>query len=336
MHRHIFEPFKFKKDCLVLLDQTKLPFDEVWLELFNSDMIIEAIQNLRVRGAPSIGICGAFALYLSIYNDNRLLNDDKSLKSEADKIKNCRPTAVNLSWGVDKVLEFAINCLNINEIFDFVYSLYLQEIEINDKIASNGASVLPEGNILTHCNTGSLAAPGVGTALGVIRKMFQMRKLNLVYVSETRPLLQGARLTVFELDRDAIPYKLIVDGSSGILMRNSMVDAVIVGADRIAANGDTANKIGTFMHALAANFYDVPFYVAAPVSTIDFSISTGEEIPIEERDGKEIVRFMDSYTNKTDTIGLNYAFDITPAKLIKAIITETGVYKPEEILTLLD
>ncbi|HEM55675.1 MAG TPA: S-methyl-5-thioribose-1-phosphate isomerase [Thermodesulfobium narugense] len=327
---------KFKRDSLLLLDQTKLPFEEVWLELSNTDMIIEAIQNLRVRGAPAIGICGAFALYLSIFNDNKLLSDDALLKKEANRIKNCRPTAVNLSWGVDKVVDFVGKCINLNEIFDFIYSLYLQEIEINEKIAINGAKVLPKGNILTHCNTGSLAAPGIGTALGVIRKMFQMRKLNLVYVSETRPLLQGARLTVFELERDAIPYTLIVDSASGMLMRNFMVDAVIVGADRIAANGDTANKIGTFMHALAANYYNVPFYVAAPMSTIDFSIATGEEIPIEERDGAEVVRCMNSLTNKENTITLNYAFDITPAKFIKAIITESGVYSPNEILTLLD
>ncbi|AWB10403.1 methylthioribose-1-phosphate isomerase [Thermodesulfobium acidiphilum] len=336
MHRHIFESMKFKRDSLLLLDQTKLPFEEVWLELSNTDMIIEAIQNLRVRGAPAIGICGAFALYLSIFNDNKLLSDDALLKKEANRIKNCRPTAVNLSWGVDKVVDFVGKCINLNEIFDFIYSLYLQEIEINEKIAINGAKVLPKGNVLTHCNTGSLAAPGVGTALGVIRKMFQMRKLNLVYVSETRPLLQGARLTVFELERDAIPYTLIVDSASGMLMRNFMVDAVIVGADRIAANGDTANKIGTFMHALAANYYNVPFYVAAPMSTIDFSIATGEEIPIEERDGAEVVRCMNSLTNKENTITLNYAFDITPAKFIKAIITESGVYSPNEILTLLD
>jgi len=319
-----------------LLDQTKLPFEEVWLELFDSDMIIEAIRSLRVRGAPSIGICGAFALYLSIYNNNDILTDEKLLKKEADKIKNCRPTAINLSWGVDKVVKFVNNCINLNEIFDFVYSLYLQEIEINDKIALNGAKVLPSGNILTHCNTGSLAAPGVGTALGVIRKMFQMRKLNLVYVSETRPLLQGARLTVFELERDAIPYKLVIDGASGMLMRNSMVDAVIVGADRIAANGDTANKIGTFMHALAANYYNIPFFVAAPMSTIDFSIATGEDIPIEERDGSEVIKCMNSFTNKSDTSALNYAFDITPAKFIRAIITENGVYSPNEILTLFE
>jgi methylthioribose-1-phosphate isomerase len=336
VHKHIFEPFKFKRDRLLLLDQTKLPFEEVWLELFDSDMIIEAIQSLRVRGAPSIGICGAFALYLSIYNNNDILTDEKLLKKEADKIKNCRPTAINLSWGVDKVVKFVNNCINLNEIFDFVYSLYLQEIEINDKIALNGAKVLPSGNILTHCNTGSLAAPGVGTALGVIRKMFQMRKLNLVYVSETRPLLQGARLTVFELERDAIPYKLVIDGASGMLMRNSMVDAVIVGADRIAANGDTANKIGTFMHALAANYYNIPFFVAAPMSTIDFSIATGEDIPIEERDGSEVIKCMNSFTNKSDTSALNYAFDITPAKFIRAIITENGVYSPNEILTLFE
>ncbi|AEE14439.1 Methylthioribose-1-phosphate isomerase [Thermodesulfobium narugense DSM 14796] len=336
MHKHIFEAMKFKKDSLLLLDQTKLPFEEVWLELSNADMIIEAIQNLRVRGAPAIGICGAFALYLSIYNDNKLLVDEISLKREANRIKGSRPTAINLSWGVDKVVDFVGKCINLNEIFDFVYSLYLQEIEINEKIAINGAKVLPEGSILTHCNTGSLAAPGIGTALGVIRKMFQMRKLNLVYVSETRPLLQGARLTVFELERDAIPYKLIVDSASGMLMRNFMVDAVIVGADRIAANGDTANKIGTFMHALAANFYNVPFYVAAPMSTIDFSIATGEEIPIEERDKAEVIRCMSSLTCKDDTSALNYAFDITPAKFIKAIITENGVYSPNEILTLLD
>uniref|UniRef100_A0A7C5KCR5 Methylthioribose-1-phosphate isomerase n=1 Tax=Thermodesulfobium narugense TaxID=184064 RepID=A0A7C5KCR5_9BACT len=332
----MFEPFKFKRDRLLLLDQTKLPFEEVWLELFDSDMIIEAIRSLRVRGAPSIGICGAFALYLSIYNNNDILTDEKLLKKEADKIKNCRPTAINLSWGVDKVVKFVNNCINLNEIFDFVYSLYLQEIEINDKIALNGAKVLPSGNILTHCNTGSLAAPGVGTALGVIRKMFQMRKLNLVYVSETRPLLQGARLTVFELERDAIPYKLVIDGASGMLMRNSMVDAVIVGADRIAANGDTANKIGTFMHALAANYYNIPFFVAAPMSTIDFSIATGEDIPIEERDGSEVIKCMNSFTNKSDTSALNYAFDITPAKFIRAIITENGVYSPNEILTLFE
>jgi len=336
VHKHIFEPFKFKRDRLLLLDQTKLPFEEVWLELFDSDMIIEAIRSLRVRGAPSIGICGAFALYLSIYNNNDILTDEKLLKKEADKIKNCRPTAINLSWGVDKVVKFVNNCINLNEIFDFVYSLYLQEIEINDKIALNGAKVLPSGNILTHCNTGSLAAPGVGTALGVIRKMFQMRKLNLVYVSETRPLLQGARLTVFELERDAIPYKLVIDGASGMLMRNSMVDAVIVGADRIAANGDTANKIGTFMHALAANYYNIPFFVAAPMSTIDFSIATGEDIPIEERDGSEVIKCMNSFTNKSDTSALNYAFDITPAKFIRAIITENGVYSPNEILTLFE
>ena len=292
---------------------------------------------MEVRGAPAIGAAAAFAMVLAAKEAMRRPDFIGTLdKMRADLIT-ARPTAVNLEWAANKVFALAKK-LNQEDLRPIEILPQLEALAIkiyDDDIAKNkamgkfGAELLPdEAIVLTHCNAGALATCGYGTALGVIRAARELGKLKMVYSDETRPLLQGARLTAYELCEDDIPVTCITDGMAAWTMKKKGINAVVVGADRIAANGDTANKIGTYGVALAAKFHNIPFYIAAPVSTFDFSLASGDLIPIEERKGEEIKKFRSEVTAPAKALTFNPSFDVTPHELIAGIITEYGVIRP--------
>lgn len=348
---------------LVLLDQSKLPQIEGYLYLTDWRQVIEAIKALRVRGAPAIGIAGAAAVALRaaefVYarsDDDRsdpddfdrvFVIDEKPLDPElyltgmeyaARMIEQARPTAVNLSWAVGQCMAIVREELASGSdpdliaqcLFAFVESLIASDENANRAIGAQGAALLPDGaSVLTHCNAGSLATAFYGTALGVIYTAFAQGKLNRVYADETRPVCQGSRLTAWELSKAHVPVTLLCDDMAATVMASGAVDAVVVGADRIARNGDVANKIGTLGLAILAQHYAIPFYVAAPLSSVDLSLSDGSKIPVEERDPAEV---LPDPLPGVDV--LNPAFDITPAHLITAIITEVGVIDPRRCATL--
>ncbi len=324
------ETIQFKNNRLIIIDQTLLPFQEKFLNLQTLEEVIEAIKSLKVRGAPAIGIVAAYGLVVHAINlKKQNLLTFQSLKIAANQLKQARPTAVNLSWAVERLLN-AIKDLNTPE--KVITRLKKEAIDIHqedkstcDKIGTFGSSLIkPEANILTHCNTGFLATGGIGTALGVVYKAFQQNKKVHVFVDETRPVGQGARLTYWELKRVQIPATLITDNMAGFLMQQGKIDIVITGADRIAANGDTANKIGTYSLAVMARFHKIPFYIAAPLSTFDLSLPNGNQIPIEERSSQEVLQCWHLEKEKYYHV-YNPAFDITPAHLISGIITELGI-----------
>lgn len=346
----------------IMVDQTKIPyaFEKVEVKTLNS--MYDAIKTMIVRGAPAIGIAGAhgcalFALELlakiapkealeDITKTSIPLNIDKNekksffeeLEKGFDYLNSSRPTAVNLSWAIteqkkvvenSKTLDLRELCVNL---INNAIKLENEDIEINKKIGDYGATVVPKGaGILTHCNAGALATVGYGTALGVIRSAFAKDNTIEVYADETRPRGQGAKITTFELVRDKIPVTLITDGMCSYFMRNKMIDMVVVGADRIAANGDTANKIGTSTVAIAAKYYNIPFYVAAPKSTIDLSIKSGNDIIIELRDEEEVTMVNGKRICAEGVKIINPSFDVTDNSLIAGIITEDGIFKPEEL-----
>lgn len=302
------------------VDQRMLPHEIACVLATNVDEVVAAIATLAVRGAPAIGVFGAYGVALA-----RIAHaDDDDFARAAARIRNARPTAVNLAWAVDRLLASDRNryLLEARAIHD-------EQRAVDRAIAEAGAELMPQaGAVLTHCNTGPLATAGGGTALGaIVEAHARGRKLH-VYVDETRPLLQGARLTTFELARAGVPATLIADGAAAATMRAKNVRAVIVGADRIACNGDTANKIGTYGVAIAAVHHGIPFYVAAPRSTIDFSLRDGSTIHIEERDPQEIRSFGGVTTAPHDVAAYNPAFDVTPGHLIAGIVTEYGVARP--------
>lgn len=322
-------------EALRLLDQTKLPEQLSWLCCKTSDEVADAIRILAVRGAPAIGVAAAYACVLA-FREARKEEGGKDSVAEhflalCRRLKEARPTAVNLSWAVRQMeAVFAASSQENAEeqLLIRARAIETEDVETCRRIGENGASLF-EGrthlSILTHCNTGALATAGIGTAFGVIATLAARGQLACAYADETRPLLQGARLTAAELVEDRIPCCLITDNMAASVMRNRPVDAVIVGADRIASNGDTANKIGTYGLAVLAAYHHIPFYIAAPFSTFDFSIRSGDEIVIEERDGDEVRRFGGVYTAPRAVPVCNPAFDVTPAALIAGIITERGV-----------
>lgn len=329
---------EWQQDCLEILDQTKLPVKINFIKCKDYRRVGEAIKKLEVRGAPAIGAAAAFAMVLGW---QELLKTGQSCMESYEKIKNeliaARPTAVNLSWAANKMFALAQALTQNGEtagktgqkLEALALKIYDEDIECNKKMGEYGAKLLaPHTKILTHCNAGALATCGWGTALGVIRSAYAQGKIDMVYVDETRPLLQGARLTVWELMQDKIPVTVITDNMAAWTMRQKGINAVVTGADRIALNGDTANKIGTFGVALAAKYHGIPFYIAAPVSTFDFTIATGEEIPIEERSADEVKTLQGVITAPPDALAYNPAFDVTPAGLITGIITEYGVIHP--------
>jgi len=340
------EAMRWENGVLVLLDQTKLPTQIEYIRCDSFRRVAEAIKRLEVRGAPAIGIAAAYAMALAaqeaaLFAKTKNTKDNDAfwdlLYSAARELKSTRPTAVNLSWAVTKMLTAAETAKAaatpdglaalLKKIAD---DLAATDREVNKKIAANGAAIFRNRKMsfLTHCNTGALATAAVGTALGVIVAVGEQGNVVNVFVDETRPLLQGARLTAWELSQLGIPVTLITDNTAGWVMKQGKVDAVIVGADRIAQNGDTANKIGTYSLAVLAMEHKIPFYVAAPVSTFDFSLPSGGSIPIEERAPEEVTVLNGKRIAPCDVRVYNPAFDITPHDLITGIITEEGVLSP--------
>ena len=327
------------KNVSRMVDQLVIPYEYKLVDITTSDDMYNAIKTMIVRGAPAIGIAGAHGMALAAIEIAKKTQNPQDfltqLKEKAEFLKSSRPTAVNLMWAVDKQYDYIKNCeKSVNEmvqmLIDHGIKLENEDIEINKKIGDNGAALVPKkgATILTHCNAGALATVGYGTALGVVRSAFANDNTIQVFADETRPRQQGARITTFELAMDGIPVTLITDGMSGYFMNKGMIDMVVVGADRIAANGDTANKIGTYNLAIVANYHHIPFYIAAPLSTIDTSISTGKEIPIEERSHDEVTHINGKSVCAEGVNVINPGFDVTPACLIKGIITEKGVLYP--------
>jgi methylthioribose-1-phosphate isomerase len=299
-------PLRWEDGALMVLDQRRLPERESWMRCETADQVAECIRTLTVRGAPAIGLAAAYGMALAA-------RGGEDLRQAAAILRDARPTAVNLGWAVDQALAAA-------DPLELAQRLHDEQRRADRRLADLGAERFEKGDrALTHCNTGALATGGFGTAGGVLRAAWEQDRLAQVWVDETRPLLQGARLTAWELRRAGIPFRVVADAAAGSLMARGLVDRIVMGADRIAANGDVANKIGTYPLAVLAARHDVPFYVAAPVSTIDPRTPSGAEIPIEERDPAEVTTGDDAF---------NPAFDVTPAELVTAIFTEAGVLEP--------
>ncbi len=332
------------KDKLIILDQTRLPGEEVYLEITDYKEAAKAIQRLAVRGAPAIGVAAAYAVALgglAIAAKTKAEFMTK-LKKVTQTLGESRPTARNLFWAIERMNEVASRGKSPESIktalVEEAITIHHDQIRSDQHLSLLGAALLDEGDtVLTHCNTGALATAGFGTALGIIKQAFSEGKKIRVIATETRPLLQGARLTAFELQRAGIPFTLITDSMAGSLMRKGLIDSVIVGADRIARNGDTANKIGTYSLAALAKEHGLPFYVAAPISTVDLSLPTGEGIVIEERSADEVTGFQGVRSAPEGIRVYNPAFDVTPHEYITAIITEKGIIRgqfEEELLKL--
>jgi len=326
--------FDFLGDRILLLDQTLLPEKCEYVEIKDVNSLVDAIKNMKVRGAPLLGIIVAYGVVLQARKIEEINGEKKKVMIEEaiGKLANTRPTAKNLFNSLirmKRILDSSPPQDILRNLLREAQRIEKEELERCYLIASNGVKVLPpNARILTICNTGTLATGGVGTALGVIKKGWQEGRIERIYVCETRPLLQGARLTMWELREESIPATLIPDSSASFLMKRGDVNIVIVGADRIAKNGDTANKIGTLPLAISAHTFGIPFYVAAPLSTFDFEILKGEEIEIEERDPTEVLKIKDVFIAPSKTTALNFAFDVTPAELIRGFITEKGIYVP--------
>ena len=322
-----------------MVDQTKFPEHFDYVDIKTGQDMFNAIKTMIVRGAPAIGIAGAHGvvLYAQGLAKHSLDFDEfkKELLAKADYMASARPTAVNLMWAVEQQKNIIKNSTsNIQALIDDLKfngkKLELEDIEINKRIGDYGATVVPKGaTILTHCNAGALATVGYGTALGVVRSAFANDPTVQVFADETRPRQQGARITTLELTMDGIPVTLITDGMCSYFMKKGMIDMVCVGADRIAANGDAANKIGTYTVAIAAKYHNIPFYVAAPLSTIDTSIKTGDDIVIEERSHDEVTHINGKPICAKGVKIINPGFDVTPHELIAGIITEKGILRPD-------
>jgi methylthioribose-1-phosphate isomerase len=324
------------KDAVVMIDQRKLPAEEVYVRCRDHREVAAAIKDMVIRGAPAIGVAAAFGIALGV---NGLESSGRTLDEEfgtvCDLLQATRPTAVNLFWAVERMRrKFEVLAPQglaavRTGLLAEAQSIEAEDLEACRRMGDLGAELLPDqARILTHCNAGALATAGYGTALGVIRSAARKGKVRLVYADETRPYLQGARLTAWELTREGIPTTLITDSMAGHMMATRQVDAIVVGADRIAANGDVANKIGTYSLAVLARENDVPFYVAAPVSTIDLATASGEGIPIEERPADEVTHHGGRRLAPAGVAVRNPAFDVTPHRFVAAIICERGVARP--------
>lgn len=341
MEHHI--QFDAATGNLVLLDQRYLPTREDWFVCSNTEETIYALQVMVVRGAPAIGVTAAYGCYLAA---REALNGGgegdagkKLLEEKLTALENARPTAVNLRWGVEQMRQAkadaekdnpALTLAALVELWlELAKKMHAEDIAICKEIGKHGGALIDEGDtVMTHCNAGALATAGYGTALGVIRGAVDQGKKVSVIANETRPFLQGARLTAYELHVDGIPVRIACDNACGLLMRKGLVQKVVVGADRIAANGDAANKIGTYSVAILAKEHGVPFYVAAPLSTIDRRTPTGDLIPIEERTPREVTHVGETCICPEGVPVFNYAFDVTPNELIAGIVTEKGVLRP--------
>lgn len=327
--------FYFKNNALYLLDQRLLPSRLKYVVCRDYAATAKAIKDMVVRGAPAIGCAAAYGYYLASVEKEFVSPAAlaKHLARAAEILKAARPTAVNLGWAVDRMSRAARDHSSVDAVrrrlLAEASAIYKEDEAMNKRIGGFGARLfLRKSNILTHCNAGALATAAYGTALGIIRSAFRAGKIKRVYVDETRPYLQGARLTAWELSREKIPHFLIADNMAGHFMSRGDVDAVVVGADRIARNGDTANKIGTYSLAVLAAYHRIPFYVAAPSSTIDPSTKDGSLIPIEQRSADEVTQICGCRIAPRETTALHPAFDVTPWKLITAIVTERGVFRP--------
>jgi methylthioribose-1-phosphate isomerase len=333
----VISPIRWEDGRLVLLDQTRLPTEEVERAYASWQDVADAIRTLVVRGAPAIGLAAAFGVVLAARQSGA--GDSSALLADLEEaikgLAATRPTAVNLFWALDRMRRAidagrGLPVAGLSErLLAEAQAIRSEDLAANRAMGAHGAALVPEGaRLLTHCNAGALATAGYGTAVGVIRAAHERGKLGLVWVDETRPVMQGSRLTAWELAKEGIPHRLISDGAAGFVMKRGEVDLVVTGADRIAANGDTANKIGTYSVAVLARYHGIPFYVAAPYSTIDPSIPSGASIVIEERDAGEVRGVAGRQTAPAASPVFNPAFDVTPAELITAFITERGVIRP--------
>jgi len=326
---------EWKENKVIMIDQRKLPEEETYWECTDHEQVAQAIEKMVIRGAPAIGVAAGYGVALGLMN----IKEEKNMSAELDKIterlRKTRPTARNLFWALERMQKVFLK--NKKKSFSEIKQIVLleaqriekEDIETCQRIGARGARLVnKQERILTHCNAGALATAGYGTALGVVRTSFKKHNDIQVFASETRPFLQGARLTCWELYRDSIPVILITDNMAGYLMNKGEISLVVTGADRIAANGDTANKIGTYAAAVLAKENKIPFYVAAPLSTIDFNLENGNQIPIEERDPDEVRKMGETYITLPEIKVRNPAFDVTPARYITAIITEKGIARP--------
>lgn len=337
-------PVFWYEDHVRLIDQNHLPNEFSVVEISRSDDMALAIKTMIVRGAPAIGVAAAYGMYLGAREIQTTSRDQflAELENVAQKLRVTRPTAVNLFWAIERMLKTARQTIGPVDyikqaLLEAAQAINAEDIQTCLAIGDHGLSVLPQTptalRLLTHCNAGALATAGYGTALGVVRSAWREGRLERLYADETRPRLQGAKLTTWECVQEGIPVTLITDNMAAHCMQRGLIDAVVVGADRIAANGDTANKIGTYSVALVAKAHNIPFFVAAPLSTIDFKLSNGSEIPIEERDPAEVYRIGETQICPASGVDFyNPAFDVTPADLIAAIITEFGAVKPSELV----
>ena len=324
------EAIRWENHTLYLLDQTRLPTEEERLAYTDPQAVAQAIRTMVVRGAPAIGVAAAYAMVLAARQSAGRPDGDARMVRARELLAASRPTAVNLFWALDRMERCRLACGNDpGRMEEEAIAIHREDVQMNAAMGRAGAELVPEGaRILTHCNAGALATGGFGTALGVIRAAHAQGKVSMVYADETRPLLQGARLTAYELVRDRIPVTLICDDMAGALMAQGKVDLVVVGCDRMAANGDFANKIGTYALAVLARYHNIPFYTALPSSTIDMAIPDGSHIPVEQRNGEEVLRFAGVRTGPLGARTWNPAFDVTPHQLLSGIITERGVLRP--------
>src|SRR5216684_4050565 len=332
----MIQTLEWTNSGVVFIDQTKLPTEEVYVTCTTHQQVADVIRNMVVRGAPAIGVAAGMGIALGVKNSKA--ENGADLKKDFDQIcetiRQTRPTAVNLFWAIRRMQE-KFEALRIRPVPQIQEALieesqrmHAEDIAANQAMGRHGATLMPSnGGVLTHCNAGALATAGYGTALGVIRAAVEQGKKIHVYADETRPFLQGSRLTAWELMKDGIPTTVISDNMAGVMMQQGKIGAIVVGADRIAANGDVANKIGTYTVAVLAKEHGIPFYVAAPISTVDLETPDGSKIPIEQRNAKEVTHFAGKAVTPEGVEIENPAFDVTPAKFVTAIITERGIVR---------
>jgi methylthioribose-1-phosphate isomerase len=332
----MIKTLEWTDDGVVMIDQRKLPAEEVYPLFRTYQEVASAIEDMVVRGAPAIGVAAAMGIALGVKNSSATTPSelDREFGAICERMSQTRPTAVNLFWAIERMRSVYSRArqekMDIAQVkarlVHEARGIHDEDIHSNRRMGEFGAALLPDhGTVLTHCNAGALATAGFGTALGVIRAAVESGKRLAVFADETRPFLQGARLTAWELTKDDVPVTLITDGMAGHFLKSGKIDCVVVGADRIAANGDVANKIGTYMVSLAAHENNIPFYVAAPLSTVDFSLNSGDEIPIELRSEAEVTHFQGHRVAAEGVNVINLAFDVTPHRYVSAIITDAGI-----------
>jgi methylthioribose-1-phosphate isomerase len=333
----MIQTLEWTDDGVRFLDQTKLPTEETYVTCKTHEQVADVIRNMVVRGAPAIGVAAAMGIALGVNNSKAESVGDlkRDFDQICDVISKTRPTAVNLFWAIRRMQEKfeRVRICPIGQIkqalIEEAQRMHAEDIAANQAMGRHGAALMPaEGGVLTHCNAGALATAGYGTALGVIRAAVEQGRKIHVYADETRPFLQGARLTAWELMKDGIPTTVISDNMAGAMMKQGKIGAIVVGADRIAANGDVANKIGTYTVAVLAKEHNIPFYVAAPISTVDLACPDGSRIPIEQRNAREVTHIAGKQMVPEGVAVENPAFDVTPAKYVAAIITEKGIARP--------